>query len=81
MCCDHVRIRIRCSSCGFFRAATPESVIARLSGQRSIPDGLLVTELAAEIKGPCRQCRKSIWRVDVLWPDTGSEGWRRGQGR
>jgi hypothetical protein len=56
-------------------------VFARLSGQRLIPDGLLISEVAAEIRGVCRQCKKSAWRVDVLWPDTNSQGSRRAQGR
>jgi len=73
----HVKIRIRCNGCGFFRTATPEGLFAKLSAERAASDGLLISEVAAKIKGPCKQCRKSAWRVDVLWPDTNSEGWRR----
>jgi hypothetical protein len=43
-------------------------------------DGLLVSEVAALIRRPCRQCKKTSWRVDVLWPDPNSEGARRSQG-
>ena len=73
----HVRIRIKCASCGFFRAVTPEGVAAKLSAESPMPDGLLISEIAAQIKGACKQCKKSAWRVDVLWPDLNSEAWRR----
>jgi hypothetical protein len=76
---SHVRIRVKCAACGFFRAATPEAIYKRVTAGKEPMDGLLVTEIAAQIKGPCGQCKKTSWRVDVLWPDLNSEGFRRRQ--
>jgi hypothetical protein len=75
----HVHVRIKCVGCGFFRTAPPEALWRRITkGQDKEPIyGLLVTEVAAQIKGPCRACGKSSWRVDVLWPNRDTEGFRR----
>jgi len=74
---SHVKLRIKCAGCGFFRVASPEAVIGKLSAETPMPDGLLISQIAALIKGPCGTCRKSAWRVDVLWPDQNTESWRR----
>jgi hypothetical protein len=77
---SHVRIRIKCGACGFFRVILPETLIARLSAEAPMPDGLYISDIAGRIRGPCRQCRKTAWRVEVLWPDARSEGARRRTG-
>ena len=74
---SHVHIRIKCDGCGFFRVATPEALWRRITKDKDPTYGLLVTEVAAQIKGPCSQCKKTNWRVDVLWPNRDSEGIRR----
>jgi hypothetical protein len=74
---SHVRVRVKCDACSFFRVATPEAIYKRATAGKEPMDGLLVTEIAAQIKGPCSQCKKTNWRVDVLWPDPHSEGFRR----
>jgi len=74
---SHVSVRVKCGGCGFFRTATPEAVWRRIMAGKSPDDGLLVGDIAAQIKGPCKQCGKSRWAADVLWPNPGSEGWRR----
>jgi hypothetical protein len=76
---SHVRVRVKCSGCGFFRTATPEVLWRRATAGKEPMDGLLVSEVAAQIKGPCKQCGKSNWRVDVLWPNRNTEGSRRGK--
>lgn len=81
---SHVRLRIRCEQCGFSRVSLPETVIARLSAtgaaRSAAPGALNVSDVAERIKGPCRQCQKTAWRVDVLWPNPRSDRWRRAQG-
>jgi hypothetical protein len=74
---SHVRLRIKCAGCGFFRVALPESIVAKLSVPNPMPDGLYVSEVAARIKGPCGQCKRTAWRVDVMWPSPNSEAFRR----
>jgi hypothetical protein len=78
---SHVRLRIKCAACGFFRIALPEAVIAKLSAKGPMPDGFPISDIAGSIKGPCRQCKKTAWRVEVIWPDVKSEGYRRGMER
>ena len=73
----HVRIRIKCEGCGFFRATSVEALIARLSAGRPTAETLMLSQVRGRITGPCKTCRKSAWRVDVLWPDPSSEGYRR----
>jgi hypothetical protein len=73
----HVRIRIKCQGCGFFRAAKVESIIAKLSTGTVRGGDLLTTDIRSRISGPCKTCRKSSWRVDVLWPNVESAGYRR----
>jgi hypothetical protein len=74
---SHVRLRIKCAGCGFFRVALPEGLIAKLTAAKRMTDGFQVSEIAGSIKGPCRTCKKTAWRVDVIWPDVKSVGYRR----
>ncbi|MBV8684984.1 MAG: hypothetical protein JO111_19085 [Caulobacteraceae bacterium] len=66
---SHVRIRVKCAGCGFFRAATPEALWRRVAAGEASDEGLLVSDVPGRIKGPCRQCGKKVWRVDILWPE------------
>ena len=77
---SNVKIRIRCAGCSFFRVSAPEKVIAKLSVEKPLPDGFLVSEIAGRVRGPCKQCKASAWRVDVLWSNPKSEGFRSGAG-
>jgi hypothetical protein len=54
-----------------------EALWRRITKDKEPIYGLLVTEVAGQIKGPRRTCGKSNWRVDVLWPNPDSEGVRR----
>ena len=76
---SNVKIRIKCAGCGFLRVSAPETLITRLSAETPMPDGLLISEIAGRVRGPCRQCKKTSWRVDVLWISPKSEGFRTGQ--
>lgn len=75
----HVRIRIKCDGCGFFRAARVETLIKRFTTDRLRGDTVLTSEVRSKITGPCRTCRTSSWRVDILWPNVESLGYRRSQ--
>ena len=77
---SHVRVRIKCGGCGFFRVAPPEAVIAKLTVGDTRGGAVAIGEIAGTIRGPCRRCGKSAWVVDVLWPDPNSEGARRHPG-
>ncbi len=74
---SHVKIRIKCAGCGFFRVTRVEGLIAKLSATRPMADSLMTSEVPSQITGPCKTCKKSAWRVDVLWPALNSEGQRR----
>jgi hypothetical protein len=74
---SHVSVRVKCGGCDFFRTAAPEVVWRRMMAGKSPNDGLLVCDIAGQIKGPCRKCGKSNWAADVLWPNSDSQGSRR----
>ncbi|MGH7024164.1 MAG: hypothetical protein ACREEB_11320 [Caulobacteraceae bacterium] len=76
---SHVKVRIKCGSCGFFRVTSPDTVVAKIrADDKTATDTLLISDIAGRIKGACGQCKKRAWAVDVLWPDPNSEGTRRG---
>ncbi len=76
---SHVRIRVKCGGCGFFRVATPEALWRKVVTDKP-DDSPLTSEVAGRVKGPCKQCRKRDWQVDVLWPSANSEWLRRASG-
>ncbi len=74
----HVSIRFQCTRCKFHRTALPDQILARLKAKGgTMGDDATVEKLASLAKEPCKSCGKTAWRVDVLWPDPGSEGQRR----
>jgi hypothetical protein len=76
----NVRIRFACTAgqCNHVRTATPEAVIARLLAEKRGDPSTPVCDLRGLLKGPCPTCGKSNWKVDVLWANTASNGWRAG---
>ena len=75
----HVWIRFRCMRCNFHRTALPNQKLAKLMVKGGgAGDDATLEKLASLAKEPCKSCGKTDWRVDVLWPDLGSEGRRRG---
>jgi len=74
---SHVKVRLKCADCGFVRTTRVEGLIAKLSATRPPTDMLMISEIRSRITGPCKTCRRSAWRVDVLWPALKGEGHRR----
>ena len=69
-----------CEACKFHRTALPDRVLARLREKgANVADG--VEGLAKLPMGACRNCGKTRWRVDVLWPNVKSAGYRAAQAR
>ena len=74
---QHVMIRFLCNGCRFSRESLPEAVIKKLyaikapAGDRTPVDGL-----AKFAKEPCPMCKKTNWRVFVVWPRRDTMGFR-----
>ena len=74
----HVSIRFQCTRCKFYRTALPDQILAKLKAKGGAAgDDATVEKLASLATEPCKNCGKTAWRVDVLWPDPGGEGQRR----
>jgi hypothetical protein len=78
----HVTIRFLCEACKFHRTALPDRVLARLREKGAgVADGATVEGLAKLPMEACKNCGKTRWRVDVLWPNVKSAGYRAAQAR
>jgi hypothetical protein len=56
----HVRIRIKCESRGFFRAAKVETLIKRFTTETTRGETVLTSEVRSKI-GPCGALQKVAW--------------------
>jgi hypothetical protein len=70
----HVRVRICCGGCGFYRVTTPEALIRKIGGADA--GAVDVDDIPRQVKGPCKHCGKTVWRAQVLWPDPDAWGYR-----
>lgn len=76
-------IRFTCEACKHAHAARPEAVLAKLKAEAraaalpaTAPNTL--EKLLAATPKPCGKCGAVRWRIEVLWPDTTSFGFRQG---
>lgn len=74
---SHVSAKIACESCKFFRRVSIEGLIKKLRAEGVGDEATSFTEVAPLIKGACKCGRKS-WKVEILWPNTDTLGWRQG---
>ena len=78
----HVAIRFACQSCNFQRVTPPARVLAKLRAKGpGAGDDDTVEKLAKLPMAPCKACGKTDWRVDVVWANVNSSGWRAAQAR
>jgi len=72
-----VSLRFRCEACGLVQAVTPADSTRRLTAVERDGPGTFSSELAALADKPCKTCGKMRWRVDIVWPDPQSYGYRQ----
>jgi hypothetical protein len=78
----HVTIRFTCQTCKFHRSTSPDRVLAKLRAKGAgAADDATVEKLAKLPMEACKNCGKSNWRVDVLWPNANSARYRAAQAR
>ncbi len=78
----HVTIRFTCNACKFNRSTLPDRVLERVRAKGpGAADDATVETLGKLPMAPCKNCGKRNWRVDVLWPDVRSAGYRAAQAR
>ena len=76
----HVSIRFMCKTCKFHRTTLPDRVLAKLREKGpGVADDATVQKLAKLPMEACKNCGKKDWRVDVLWPNVNSAGYRAAQ--
>jgi hypothetical protein len=78
----YVSIRFQCEACKFHRTALPDQVLAKLRAKGpGAADDATVDTLAKLPMGPCKACGKTRWKIEVLWPNVNSAGYRAAQAR
>jgi DNA-directed RNA polymerase subunit M/transcription elongation factor TFIIS len=74
----HVKIRFHCKSCGHHHSSDPEQVMrAAATKANAIGKPLdTVDQLREAPMAPCPKCKHNAWRVEVMWPNVRSAGFR-----
>jgi hypothetical protein len=78
----HVTVRFTCQACKFHRDALPDRVFAKIQAKGpGAADDATVEGLGKLPMEPCKNCGKRVWRIEVLWANVNSMGWRAAQAR
>jgi hypothetical protein len=74
----HVMIRFRCKRCNHAHDTPPEQVVrAAAIKAKAIGKPLeTIDQLRKTPMAPCPKCKSEDWRVEVIWPNVESAGFR-----
>lgn len=72
---SHVRIRMRCDACKWFRLRKVEWMLEVLEVLKPGGSNCRVGEIGARIRGACPACKETKWAASVVWLRTDTANW------